>query len=139
VQKAIFEYKRAIHIKQDYLLAYNDLGIALSDLNQHTEAIAVLETAVQLKSQNPVTLYNLGYAYTFAGQHKKAVNAFKKTIALNPEFGESHFYLAILHLTNKDRKGAFEQYSQLKKLNLKLAAKLYQVLYSDKLVVVDDK
>jgi len=49
------------------------------------------------------------------------------------------FSLAAVYLANNDRDAVLKQYSRLKTLNAELADKLYQALFSDKLVVANVK
>lgn len=105
------------------------------DLNRHQEAISTLEHAVQLDPENALAFYNWELFYSRTKQNKNAIKAFKKSLALNPDFGEARLYLAAVYLATNDRNSAFEQYSQLKILNLGLAEKLYQALFRNTKIV----
>jgi serine/threonine protein kinase/tetratricopeptide (TPR) repeat protein len=63
--------RRALELQPDYLYALWNLGVALSGLGKHAEAIQTLERAVTL-SRSPMFVGLLGLAYARARRHDDA-------------------------------------------------------------------
>lgn len=76
------------------------LGVALTQVGVHEDAIEYFEHAVRLcgndKSQYSQFHYNYGVCAKFLGLFEKAENAFEQAILLNPLHHQSHFALADL-------------------------------------------
>lgn len=63
--------------------AWNNLGLAYSDLGRHEEAIAAYEKVLATPGYDTPgdTWYNLGLAYRDLGHHEEAVAAYEKALA----------------------------------------------------------
>ena len=47
--EAIVSYEEAVKIRPDYAEAWNNLGIALGNLDRHADALATFEKALEIK------------------------------------------------------------------------------------------
>jgi tetratricopeptide (TPR) repeat protein len=79
-------YRQAIAIAPDDLNAHINLGFALSELQRHTEAQAVLRRALELDPQSVDALYMLATMAQGAGNWADAVERFDQVLAIKPDF-----------------------------------------------------
>ncbi len=88
LNEAIEECHQAIRQDPDFGNPYNDIGAYLIELNRLDEAIPWLEKASQAKRyENPAFPHmNLGRVYERQGKWDQAVDAYKKSLALSPEY-----------------------------------------------------
>lgn len=61
-----------------------NLGILLDEMERYSEAIEVLNKAVNLNSRNEEALFNLGVAYKHSGEPTKAIELWRKAQQINP-------------------------------------------------------
>jgi tetratricopeptide (TPR) repeat protein len=78
----------------DNLQAHVLLGNALAGLRNLDQAIQEIEQAIELDPTRGATFANLGLLETQRGQREKAEAAFKRSIALKPEWVPGHLALA---------------------------------------------
>ena len=69
------------------------LGVTLSQLKRHEEAIAKLKEANTLSPKNHVFMTNLGTAYATSAAFGDAEKCFRAAIAIKPSAPESHYDL----------------------------------------------
>lgn len=72
--------------------------------------------------------YLLGNSFYYAEQPQKAVEAYLKTLALNPNFTRARFNLGLAYFVGGNLPAAREQYNALLKTNKDLAEKLKVVI-----------
>ena len=76
--------------------AYNNRGIAKSNLGQHFAAIADYDTAIRLNPDYATAYYNRGIAKGKLGQHSAAIADYDTAIRLNPDYATVHTTIAEL-------------------------------------------
>jgi tetratricopeptide (TPR) repeat protein len=84
VAESIVLYRKAIAIYPDDPDFQINLGVALEDKGDFKEAEAVLNHAMTLAPQNWTVPYNLGNVFYSERKYQDAVNAWTKSLALNP-------------------------------------------------------
>ena len=67
---------------------------------------------------------------------KDAAAAFKRAVETAPDMHESRYNLAIAQLSLRNKAAAISQYNILKVEAPELAARLYSVMFSGKIVIV---
>jgi tetratricopeptide (TPR) repeat protein len=72
-------------------------------------------------------------------QYAFAVQSFQKALQVAPDDASTHYNLGLAFLGVKDRQASLQQYSILNNLNPPLAAKLYQAVHINQLVIVSPK
>ena len=77
-------------------LDLDTMGVALSRVGLHDQALAYFARALELDSRQPQFYYNYGVSAKFAGQFARARQAFTQAIELNPDFYQAHFALTDL-------------------------------------------
>lgn len=84
-QKAIEFYDQAIQANPGLVLAWNNKGYALNQLENFEEAIPVLIQSIQLDRTLVIALDNLGDSLQGLGKNKEAISVYEESIKLKPE------------------------------------------------------
>lgn len=96
-----------------------------ADAEKHLKrAVTSLLTYTKEKPEDPDGFYMLGNAYADLQQNANAMQAYKKTIELNPKLTRAYFNIGVIHLNEKNKPGAMEQYNALLPTDKNLAERL---------------
>jgi tetratricopeptide (TPR) repeat protein len=76
--------QKAVELDKSNSMSHASMGRVLYNLREHDKAIAVLERAVALDSENAIAYMWLGWTLNYAGRSQEAVPAFKKMMRSNP-------------------------------------------------------
>lgn len=87
-------------------------------------AVTSLQTYTKNKPDDFDGFYMLGNAYADLQQNANAIEAYKKTLELNPKFIKAHYNIGIIQFNEKNKSGALEQYNALLLTDKTLAEKL---------------
>jgi tetratricopeptide (TPR) repeat protein len=101
-------------------------------------AISILERVAAAVPANALSLNALGVAYFQKKKYRDAVQTLKTAVETSPNSGDIRYNLALAHLANRNKEGAISQYRILKTDNPRLAARLYRIIFRDRLVSVED-
>jgi tetratricopeptide (TPR) repeat protein len=74
----------------------NTLAVLYGSQNRFPDALRLLEPALQLKPDEPLTWLNAGVAWQATGQKNRAEAAYREAIRLQPEFTRAREYLQAL-------------------------------------------
>lgn len=95
LSKAIVQYRKAIAVNHRYVAAHHRLGLVLSRVQYHVEAVASLERAVELAPNNAILWNDFGFELMFRKQWDRAEAAFRKAINQNPSLARAHINLGL--------------------------------------------
>jgi tetratricopeptide (TPR) repeat protein len=137
-EKAIEAFKKALDLKAPYPLAMFNLGSTYAQAGQFNPAINMLKQAAVLDDGNVEILITLGYALSRQKYYDEAVPHLRRAVEIAPENARAQFFLGALYAATNDKTAALTQYNKLNSMNESLAARLYQSIYSDKVVVIND-
>jgi len=85
--EAIFQFKRAIDLDNEYRLAYNYLGYAFAHKGMKEEALGAFNQYLSLCPEEFNPYDSLAEIYmNLIGDYDKAEKYFKKAVAINPDF-----------------------------------------------------
>jgi len=116
--KAIAAVKHALKINPNNADAYSQLGYTLFHSDRSLEAIEFCNKAIRLNPMPPAVYFcNLGFAYRGAELYKEAIEAFKKSIEIQPDFIFSHIGLAGSYSLLGSEKEAYEAGLAVRKIN----------------------
>ena len=94
------EFEAALLLYQEILAknhkvadAHHLMGVVHLELQQFDKAIASIQKAIHLHSQNAFYFSNLGVAQLDSGRQQEAVQSFSQALALNPSFAQASFNL----------------------------------------------
>jgi len=97
LDKAIYEYNRALSLKTNYAGAYNNLGIAYADKGMVDEAIAHYKKALAINPNYAEAHYSLGNTYVEKGEPDNAISEYKKAIDIKPDYADAHNNLGLVY------------------------------------------
>lgn len=93
-KKAMDVLKELTNRYPHFIQGYQALGIILSRLGMHNEAIEALNRAIELGAKDDAyTHYNLGIEYANTGQLDKAIEEYHISISIHRDFPEAHLEL----------------------------------------------
>ena len=96
LNSALESYQKAIALAPTNSGYHNNYALALARAKKSPEAEAELQKAAELDPPNAGKYYyNLGALLTNSGQYDPAAEAFKKAIALTPNYAEAHYQYAM--------------------------------------------
>ena len=119
--KAIDPLKKAIALKPSST-AYNDLGIAYTNLNQYANAAAAFEQAARLSPNDPSIGMNLGFAYLKLQKYDNAIAVLRATLRLKPDFADAANQLGIALEDSKHYADAVAAYQYTIRVNPRFTA-----------------
>lgn len=121
---AVSEFNQAIHYyqtippmdKEALHDAYYNLGIVYGELHQWEEASVAFERMIAIDGSQFEDWDTLTIAYGAAGKLDKALNAALHAQSLEPESGESHYLLGLIHCLKHEKTLVAEERETLKRL-----------------------
>jgi len=129
-------YERLNSLRSPDTLTQTYFGIALFRTGKVKESLALLEKAANSTPPVPIAINALGVAYFSVKRFKEAAAAFKNAVEIAPEMFVSRYNLGLTQFALRNKAGAISQYNILKVENPQLASRLYNIIFSDKIVVV---
>lgn len=104
---ALDECRAAVALNPSDALAYLQLGVLLMARQDWTSAGSSLQQAVRLDHDLTQAHYNLGSVHYALGNAKAAMQSYRDALALQPNFPDARYRLALLlKLTNHEREAA---------------------------------
>ncbi|HXY55265.1 MAG TPA: tetratricopeptide repeat protein [Nitrospirota bacterium] len=110
IDLAIENYRAAINLKPDDVMAHNNLGNAYLNQGRLGEAIEEFHVAVRLKPEAPLTHDNLGYVYFKQGRPDEAIKEYKTALKFAPGIAEIHNNLGYVYFTTGRFDDAAEEF-----------------------------
>ncbi|MCC5643657.1 tetratricopeptide repeat protein [Nostoc sp. CHAB 5824] len=89
-EKAAVQYKAALSLDPNSVLAHNKLGNALSDQGKLEEAIAAYQRALQIDPNYAGAHNNLGNALSDQGKLEEAIAAYQRALQIDPNNAIAH-------------------------------------------------
>ncbi|NCR54186.1 MAG: tetratricopeptide repeat protein [Microcystis aeruginosa L211-07] len=86
---AIASWDRALEIKPDYHLAWNNRGVALGNLGRLEEAIASYDQALEFKPDYHLAWDNRGIALANLGRFEQAIASYDRALEIKPDFHQA--------------------------------------------------
>ncbi len=94
--KAITQYRKAIAVDHAFVEAYHRLGLLLSAVGKHEEALKPLQRAVQLQTNNAMLRNNYGFELLLTQRWTDAEEQLTRAVKLQPDFPRAHVNLGIV-------------------------------------------
>jgi tetratricopeptide (TPR) repeat protein len=117
LDEAVVHLRRALELN-DYHIAHQNLGVALTKKGEWADALASFEAAIRLRPSYSQAQLNVGVCLSKLGRSEEALVAFQRALRLDPDLREAHVNLAILllYLDRRDEaKVHFRQALRLKR------------------------
>ncbi|MBI5222222.1 MAG: tetratricopeptide repeat protein [Candidatus Magasanikbacteria bacterium] len=110
-------FETAVSLKQNFLLGYLRLALLRETDNDLTGSIAALEKGFSFGGlQDPVYVFQVGRYYfnrAQKGDYDMAETAFRRAIALQPNYADAIFALALLYDKTGEKKEALTLYKEV--------------------------
>ena len=106
-------FRSAIDFNNEYVQAYTNLAFTHIILEEHTQAIPVLETAIRLDSTNFLNYFYFGVAHAVMKNLDLASDAFERAISLKPSFKPAIFRVGLIYLLLNDTAKAAERFNYI--------------------------
>ncbi|MCB0224475.1 MAG: cyclic nucleotide-binding domain-containing protein, partial [Anaerolineae bacterium] len=95
-ERAIQHLEEAIHLRSDFVDAYNQLGITYHDQSKYLEALTVFRATTQLEPANAHHFYNLGTTQKIIRDYEGARRSFETAVKLKADYTEAKTQLSLL-------------------------------------------
>jgi tetratricopeptide (TPR) repeat protein len=86
--------------------SHRELGLLLSEQNQHDEAVAEVETSLRLVPDEPITLYNLGNVLVRAKRYPDAIAVYERSLERKPDLISAYVNLGSAYSDHGDEAAA---------------------------------
>lgn len=127
---AIDYYRQALKLKADFAEVHMNLGTVYFIVGRYNEAIEAYNHALQhFQDKIPSVLNKIGTSYLMLGDYNKAIETYKEALNIEPHSPEPHFFLGLTFFIRGNKEDAFNEYISLKKIDVKLAENLFDLLY----------
>ena len=140
---AIADYNKAIGLKPDYALAYNNRGFARAALGEYFPAISDYDMAIRLKPDYAFVYNNRGNAKAALKQYEAAIADYNKAIGLKSDYALAYNNRGIVRAALGEYFPAISDYDMAIRLkpnyafvynnrgNAKAALKQYEAAIAD--------
>ncbi len=85
-QKALESYNKAIAIKPDYYLAWDNRGVSLRKLKRYEEAIESYDKVIAIKPDDYLAWNNRGFSMYNLKRYEEAIKSYDKAITIKPDY-----------------------------------------------------
>jgi tetratricopeptide (TPR) repeat protein len=109
-------FRHTLEVTQNNCTAHFNLGNALFNKGQTSEAITQIQEAIRLNPESAQAHYNLGIALVKKGQTDEAINQYHEAIHLKPDYAEAHYNLGVTYLKIGQTDKAISQFQEVIRL-----------------------
>jgi len=96
-ERAILQYRKAVALNANYVVAFHRLGRLQSATGQHVEAVKALQRAVALRPDNADLHNDLGFECMHTQQWEDAEHELRRAIELQPDLATGHINLGLVY------------------------------------------
>jgi Flp pilus assembly protein TadD len=90
LERAAEQYRQALELSPDLVVAHNRLGVTLNRLGRHAEATAEFRKAVALRPEEAYLQNNLGFSLYLEKRYDEAEPIIARALTLQPAFQRAH-------------------------------------------------
>ena len=94
-QYKIDNYTKCLRINPDYAIAYNNRGLAYSELGNYEDEIADYTRAIRIDPDYAHAYFNRGFEYTQLGNYEDAIADYTRAIRIDPDYASAYKYRGI--------------------------------------------
>ena len=122
-------FETVIRINPASPKAYYNIGVTYTKLGQYDLAALAYQKAIEIHPEFTEALFNLGVVHGELGNAGDEMSAYKGAIRINPDFAPAHYAIGHAYLQQGNKSAALDQYKILRKLDYKLADRLFEEIY----------
>ena len=108
--KAADEFERTLQLNSQFLAAWFDLGIARLQMRRFQGSLTCFQHVLRASPNDFEALYYMAVALSEMGLDKQAKDSFRRSIAIQPAFGEAYFGLGRLEIRRNDYAAALDAF-----------------------------
>jgi Flp pilus assembly protein TadD len=97
-EKALFEFKTATEISNQYTEAWNNLGITYLFLKKYDEAKQAFQKSISIDGKYPSPYNHMATLYYNQGNYQEALGWAKKAIGADKKFADGYYNQGIINL-----------------------------------------
>ena len=124
---AIEAYSKAIELKNDYYIAYNNRGTTKLEKTDLDAAIKDFNKAIELNKDYAYAYNNRSYVHYKKKNYKESIADCDKAIFMNDKYGEAYLNRGISKEMMKDFKGACDDFHKANGLGISRAKQYFDV------------
>jgi len=111
-KNSITLFSHALSVTKNNYMAYNNLGLALTEEGKCNEAINHYNKAIQMRHDFVLLYNNRGLAYAKLGQYQRAIDDYNEAIRLKSDYKEAYNNKGIAYFKLGQYEQAFENYKE---------------------------
>lgn len=111
------EFKRALELNPDLVLAHQRYGSYLTFIGRITESTKHYEHALELDPFSLQLNMNLATNHYLMGEYEMAIRHLEDTLDLEPDYMPTHFVLGCTYIQKGDYEKAIQQFHSIYKLD----------------------
>jgi TolB-like protein/class 3 adenylate cyclase/cytochrome c-type biogenesis protein CcmH/NrfG len=111
------EYKRALALAPNSVVAHQFYGLSLSAIRPAREGIAELRKAVEIDPLSPEANSFLGMAFYYAHRYAEAIAQFRATLEMDASYSLAHLWLGNSYVQNGELEHGLAEIRRAKELD----------------------
>ena len=116
---------------ENYLKAYDNLGLTLDALGQTEEAIKVFQKGIekgeQAQQKSKWPYFNLGELLLRSNRIAESIRLFQSALAIDPKWSKGYFHLGKAYAQQQDLESALKAFETAKQLSPRSPDVYYQL------------
>ncbi len=124
-QEAISEYREAVNQDPKNTMAWANMGVALSHVNEHKEALIAFDEALKLGYDSAMFRHNRGLSFAKLSLYDEAVEELMAALQKDPFLAIAEYDLGVIYSHLNRYKESLQQVGKIYYTNNKIARKLF--------------
>lgn len=122
-------FKRILEMEPDHVPTLHRMGQTVGRMGRYDEALELLGKASDLDPDNAEIHFDMGVTYNLKKLPQEELRAYTRAIRADPQMVPAHYNIALLFLSQGNRKLALQEYAILKSLDGEKAERLFLKIY----------
>jgi predicted O-linked N-acetylglucosamine transferase (SPINDLY family) len=131
--EGIIWLRKSLEVKPDQPTILLNLGVALSQVKQFSDALDCFSKAIKFETNNALAYYSQGLMYRHLNQYDNALNSYKNALKINPSYADALNGIGRIYHIKKEYYHAINYYDQA--IN---SQPNYAEVFYNKAMVLDD-
>jgi len=133
ITEGIIWLRKSLEINPDQEDILLNLGVALSEIDEFSDALDYFDKVIKLNANIPLAHFNQGLVYRYLNQLDNALNSYKNALKISPNYLDALNGIGRIYHIKKEYYQAIEYYDKAIKSQYNYAGSFY-----NKAMVLDD-